>query len=59
MLFLACGLFDTSSGTSSTPTTTTAQASSERVVREAFAEFDRAFARSIMPLRHMLRNQSM
>ena len=40
MLFLACGLFDTSSGTSSTPTT--AQASSEELVRKAFAEFDRA-----------------
>ena len=42
MLFLACSLFDTSSGTSSTPTTTTAQASSKELVREAFAEFDRA-----------------
>ena len=40
MLFLACGLFDTSNGASSTPTT--AQASSEELVREAFAEFDRA-----------------
>ena len=40
MLFLACGLFDASNGASSTPTT--AQASSEELVREAFAEFDRA-----------------
>ena len=43
MLFLACGLFDTSSGASSSSEAAPVQASpEEQEVRDAFAEFDRA-----------------
>ena len=42
MLFLACGLFDTSSGASSSEAVSLQASPEEQEVRDAFAEFDKA-----------------